>query len=105
MWPGGGNREVIAEPAFLEDESSPTVLQRFARGRETRFEEIGVQAALAVTPHVLQEDLWPASLRVRPWGALIPVRPCSGRNAEKHLLIGAAEGATATDSRLCAYQE
>jgi hypothetical protein len=60
MWPGGGNREVIAEPAFLEDESSPTVLQRFARGPETRFEEIGVQSALR-NPDFLQQDFWTTS--------------------------------------------
>ena len=30
-----GNREVIAEPSFLEDESSSSVLQRSARGPET----------------------------------------------------------------------
>jgi hypothetical protein len=33
------NREVIAEPSFLEDESSPSVLQHFARGPETAFAE------------------------------------------------------------------
>jgi hypothetical protein len=35
-----GDREVIAEPSFFQDESSPTVLQPFARRPGTGLREI-----------------------------------------------------------------
>jgi hypothetical protein len=67
-----GNREVIAEPSFLEDESSPIVFQRFAYRLETGSEDIAAQAALCnttfPTTRLLARDVgnssWIHTLRV-----------------------------------------